>query len=177
MGERISEKDVQRAMELAAASIGKPWARGNDVFVGSPYADNLESVGKLWDRTGDRNGSFVGAWHLSFAYGGVCVHEMSNEGGGVSTPISYGHSPKRELYDQLQNFRRGAEAKAAEEQKHRDLDQKIWATMSTRELVASADEYESKIANGEYQDDGFLADIAQRIRQEIVRRESAEVSS
>jgi hypothetical protein len=39
----------------------------------------------------------VGNYHLSHAYGGVCLHRMHNEGGGVSCPIIHGHVPKREL--------------------------------------------------------------------------------
>jgi hypothetical protein len=39
----------------------------------------------------------VGNYHLSHAYGGVCLHRMHNEGGGVSCPIVGGHVTKREL--------------------------------------------------------------------------------
>jgi hypothetical protein len=39
----------------------------------------------------------VGNYHISHAYGGVCLHRMHNEGGGVSCPIIGGHVPKREL--------------------------------------------------------------------------------
>lgn len=38
-----------------------------------------------------------GNYHLSGAYGGVCLHRMHNESGGVSSPLSTGHIPKREL--------------------------------------------------------------------------------
>jgi len=51
-------------------------------------------------------------------------------------------------------------------------DERIWATMSTSELEASAVEYEHKIKTGAYKDDGFLADIARRIRIEINRRKA-----
>lgn len=45
-----------------------------------------------------------GNFHLSFAYGGVCLHRMGNESGGVSSPLSIGHVPKRELYNLMQAF-------------------------------------------------------------------------
>jgi hypothetical protein len=38
-----------------------------------------------------------GNYHLSHAYGGVCLHRMSNTDGGVSSPLSTGHVSKREL--------------------------------------------------------------------------------
>ena len=46
----------------------------------------------------------IGNYHLSHAYGGVCLHRMHNEGGGVSSPLSTGHIPKRELYNRMQAF-------------------------------------------------------------------------
>jgi hypothetical protein len=51
----------------------------------------------------------VGNHHLSGAYGGFCVHRMANTSGGVSTPISYGHIPKRELYEKLASYIAGIE--------------------------------------------------------------------
>jgi superoxide dismutase len=51
----------------------------------------------------------IGNYHLSQAYGGVCLHRMHNEGGGVTTPLSGGHVPKRELYEQIYAFIRGIE--------------------------------------------------------------------
>ena len=62
-----------------------------------------------WARVDGRNTANVGNYHLSGAYGGVCVHRMENTGGGVSTPISYGHVPKRELYEKLVSFIAGIE--------------------------------------------------------------------
>jgi len=51
----------------------------------------------------------VGNYHLSQAYGGVCVHQMANEGGGVRTPIVHSHVKKRELFDKLCAFIDGIE--------------------------------------------------------------------
>ena len=39
----------------------------------------------------------IGNYHLSHAYGGVSLHRMHNDGGGVSSPLSVGHVTKREL--------------------------------------------------------------------------------
>ena len=62
-----------------------------------------------WTR--DENGlrSNVGNYHISHAYGGVCLHRMSNESGGVSTPLIHGHVPKRELFNAMHAFINGLE--------------------------------------------------------------------
>lgn len=62
-----------------------------------------------WSREGDRNRANIGNYHLSHAYGGVCLHRMCNESGGVTTPLGLGHVPKRELYEQMHAFARGIE--------------------------------------------------------------------
>jgi len=51
----------------------------------------------------------IGNYHISGAYGGVCLHRMSNEGGGVTTPLSSGHVPKRELWGLMHSYLRGIE--------------------------------------------------------------------
>ena len=50
-----------------------------------------------------------GNYHISGAYGGVCLHRMSTTGGGVTTPLSCGHGPKRELFNALHAYIRGIE--------------------------------------------------------------------
>lgn len=52
----------------------------------------------------------IGHYTISHAYGGVCLHRVVNEGGGVSTPIISYHAPKRELYNAMQAFIKGLEA-------------------------------------------------------------------
>lgn len=51
-------------------------------------------------------------YHLSKAYGGVMLAQMSNKPGytGISTPLGAYHRPKRELYYQLQAYIAGMEA-------------------------------------------------------------------
>ena len=55
----------------------------------------------------------VGNYHLSGAYGGVCLHRMHNEGGGVSSPLSTGHIPKRELLNLMHAYIIGLSGVAA----------------------------------------------------------------
>ena len=49
-------------------------------------------------------------FHLDFAYGGVQLVQMCNEGGGTRN-ITQGHVPKRELFDLMQAFIAGMETK------------------------------------------------------------------
>jgi hypothetical protein len=51
----------------------------------------------------------VGNYHLSFAYGGVTLHRMVNDGGGVTTPLGGGYFSKRELYFKMHAFINGIE--------------------------------------------------------------------
>jgi hypothetical protein len=53
----------------------------------------------------------IGNYHLYFAYGGVNLHRMTNEGGGVNTPLGGGTRTKRELFNQLHAFINGLRAK------------------------------------------------------------------
>ena len=62
-----------------------------------------------WSRVDNRSRANIGNYHLSQAYGGVCLHQMANLGGGVTCPLSQGHIPKRELMDKLQAFIAGIE--------------------------------------------------------------------
>ena len=58
----------------------------------------------------DQDGKFrsnVGNYHISHAYGGVCLHRIVNEGGGVTCPIIGGHVPKRELLHLMHAYIKG----------------------------------------------------------------------
>jgi hypothetical protein len=47
----------------------------------------------------------AGNYHLSQAYGGVCLHRMSlNGGSGVTCPLEHYHAPKRELFNSMHGF-------------------------------------------------------------------------
>lgn len=51
--------------------------------------------------------SNVGNYHISHSYGGVCLHRMSNEGGGIYCPIMNSHVPKRELLNLMYAYLNG----------------------------------------------------------------------
>ena len=48
--------------------------------------------------------STIGAYDLSFAYGGVSLHRYTNKSGGVCDVFRCGHVPKRDLYNRIQAF-------------------------------------------------------------------------
>jgi len=51
----------------------------------------------------------IGNFHLSQAQGGVCVHRMANDAGGVTTPIWHGHIIKKEAEAKMRAFLAGLE--------------------------------------------------------------------
>ena len=55
----------------------------------------------------------IGNYHLSGAYGGVCLHRMQNDGGGVSSPLSSGHITNRQLLDLMYAYIQGLNEVAA----------------------------------------------------------------
>ena len=46
----------------------------------------------------------IGNYHLSGAYGGVCLHQTMTEGGGVRDVFSCGHVTKRDLYQMMRAY-------------------------------------------------------------------------
>jgi hypothetical protein len=70
---RVTEKQLQAIVDRLNRITNSPM---------EPYVDGKAQIGN---------------YHLSHAYGGVCLHRMFNDGGGVSSPLSTGHVPKREL--------------------------------------------------------------------------------
>lgn len=73
---------------------------------------SIETINKLTNNklepyTRQSNGATkcnIGNYHLSGAYGGYNMLQISNSSGGCSEPIGSGHVPKRELYIQLRAF-------------------------------------------------------------------------
>ena len=51
--------------------------------------------------------SNVGNYHISGAYGGVSLHQMSNEQGGIRDVFSCGHTTKKDLYNRMQAYING----------------------------------------------------------------------
>ena len=60
----------------------------------------------------DNGRAVIGNYHLSQAYGGVCLHQHVNESGGITTPLIHGHVSKRELFDAMHAYIRGIEVNA-----------------------------------------------------------------
>ena len=85
MQNRVTEKHLQNIVDRLNRITGSPM---------KPYEGNKAQIGN---------------YHLSHAYGGVCLHRMGNEGGGVSSPLSTGHISKRELQGLLYAFISGIE--------------------------------------------------------------------
>ena len=83
MAQRITEKMLQHLCDRLNEATGSPM---------QPYSIKPGA---------ERHTANIGNYHISHAYGGVCLHRMHNESGGVSCPLSQGHRPKRELYDQM----------------------------------------------------------------------------
>ena len=81
------EKKVDYLNKLTG-NASTPWTRGDD--------------GKLTAN--------IGNYHLSGAYGGWCLHQMDNEGGGVHVPFNCGYVPKRELFYRICAFIDGIQA-------------------------------------------------------------------
>lgn len=86
MSNRITEKDLQSLVD-----------RLNEIT-----GNKKEQYTK--DETTGRYVGNIGNYHLSFAYGGVTLHQMFNEGGGITTPLGGGYFTKRELYYKLHAF-------------------------------------------------------------------------
>jgi hypothetical protein len=83
---RVTEKQLQSVVDRLNRITASPAA---------PYIDGKAQIGN---------------YHLSHAYGGVCLHRMHNENGGVSSPLSTGHITKRELLGLLYAFINGIES-------------------------------------------------------------------
>jgi len=84
--QRITEAHLQAKVNRLNRVTGSP---------SEPYTDGKANIGN---------------YHLSHAYGGVCLHRMHNSGGGVSSPLSVGHVSKRELAGLLSAFIAGIES-------------------------------------------------------------------
>jgi len=60
-----------------------------------------------YSRIEGRTVANIGNFHLSHAYGGVCLHRMYNDGGSITTPIISYHTTKRHLYDLINAYADG----------------------------------------------------------------------
>ena len=51
----------------------------------------------------------IGNFHISGAYGGVALHQMVNDAGGVRDIFGQGHIPMRDLYNLIHAYLKGIE--------------------------------------------------------------------
>jgi hypothetical protein len=86
----ITEKQLQAVCERINRATGQPL---------EPYTKT---------QTGFKTN--IGNYHLDHAYGGVSLHRMTSEGGGVTDVFSCGHVPKRDLANRMWAFLNGLEA-------------------------------------------------------------------
>jgi hypothetical protein len=82
---RITQKDLEAVVERINRLQGA----------------NLAPYSKLPDGNYRAN---IGTYHLSYAYGGVSLHRMQSEGGGVDDVFRSGHIPKLKLYYMMQAY-------------------------------------------------------------------------
>ena len=82
---RVTEKDLENIVSRINRMTGNPE---------SSYVRNAE--GKLEPQAGN--------YHLSFAYGGVTLHQMCDEGTGTHDVLRCGYVSKRELQSLLFAF-------------------------------------------------------------------------
>lgn len=88
---RITEKDLNAVVErinLITKSPTEPYKKMKD----------------------GKHKAQIGCYHLSHAYGGVALHRMCSESGGVHDVFYSGHVPKKDLYAMMQAFIKGIEA-------------------------------------------------------------------
>lgn len=86
---RITDKYLEAVVARINAAMGTPC---------EPYTQNADGHGFRAN---------IGCYHLSHAYGGVSLHQMSNASGGVRDVFGCGHVPKRDLGNRMHAFLAG----------------------------------------------------------------------
>ena len=94
MSRRVTEKDLEAIVSRINRITNSP----------------LTSYTK--DDTGKYRAN-IGNYHLSHAYGGVSLHRMHNDGGGISDVFRCGHVTKRELQMMMFAFIEGLSQESA----------------------------------------------------------------
>ena len=84
MAYRITEKQLEAVCALINRELNRPM--------------------EPWSKSSNEYKANIGNFHISHAYGGVSLHEMRSEGGGVNDVFSQGHCPKRELFTRMHAF-------------------------------------------------------------------------
>lgn len=62
-----------------------------------------------YSKTAEKFKANIGNYHLSYAYGGVCLHRIVSDCGGVEDVFYSGHTTKRDLYNRMQSYLLGLE--------------------------------------------------------------------
>jgi hypothetical protein len=83
MTQRITDKQLDSLCEYLNTITNSPQA---------PWANGRANVGN---------------YHISHAYGGVCLMRHVNESGGATCPLGQGHGTKRELYNTMHAYIKG----------------------------------------------------------------------
>ena len=96
MRDRITEKDLEGLCDVLNEVTGSP-----------PKSYLRKDDGQLVGQ--------IGNFHLNYAYGGVELHRMGNEHGGISCPLGNGHGTKRELWNKMHAFIDGIRLGRAEQ--------------------------------------------------------------
>ena len=84
MYRRITERDLEAVCKRINEVTGNP--------------------AETYKKEGEKYIAQLGNYHLSYAYGGVSLHRMDKEGGGVSDVFGCGHTTKRDLYNRMQAY-------------------------------------------------------------------------
>lgn len=80
MSNRINQQDLQHLVDninKATDSPMQPWTKNGS----GQYKANINN------------------YHMDWAYGGVALHRMVNDGGGITCISTIGYGTKRELYN------------------------------------------------------------------------------
>jgi len=77
--------------------------------------EDTNSPKASYTKTEEGHKANIGNYHLSYAYGGVKLERMCNEGGGVNTVSTGGFGTKRELYDWMRAYLDGMSERTAQE--------------------------------------------------------------
>ena len=85
--DRILKSDLEYLVSRLNAATGRPQ---------QPYENGVANIGN---------------YHLSWAYGGVKLHEMVTDGGGIRNVLGIGYETKRKCYEAIQHFLRGVEVR------------------------------------------------------------------
>ena len=85
MTQRITDKDLQAVVNRINGKLKTPT---------QPYAQNADGS----------HTAQIGCYHLSWDYDGVCLHQITNLGGGCRTVVCGGHVTKRQLYEMMHAF-------------------------------------------------------------------------